>query len=324
MLRSKFFLMSWFATTLAVGWFVWQGSSFQNSPLAITITVTLTIYTTLALMSSLAKPLPDDSIRTPIGMFIVWVLAIVVVLLFVYQVAGYYLLFGLPIIGMVVLVWLRRHAAIGELLYALGLGLMAGIAGLAAGINFVSPTVWAMIQVLLIVTGLPAGWSMLRHSGLLQAGIGTSRFVERGFISAVSGFAQGIVLCIPWALGSLVLRTTSNASWVREWWQPLTAIQPGIAEEAWGRMLLVPLVFLILRRVAQTRVAFTAAIIIVGYWFAYMHSSGGFDWFTTLMLGTLLVLPISYVCFYRDVETAIGFHFGYDFITTVALYALIR
>ena len=324
MLRSPFFLLAWFATSLAAGWFVWQGSSFQNSPLAITITVTLTIYTTFALMSSLFKPMPDESIRPPIARFIVWTLAIIVVLFFVYWVAGYYLLFGLPIIGMVIIVWLKRHGAIRELGYALVLGLIAGIAGLAAGINFVSPTVWAILQVLLVVTGLPAGWSMLRASGLLQAGIGTSRFVERGCVSAVSGFAQGIVLCIPWALGTLVLRTTSKTSWVREWWQPLTAIQPGIAEEAWGRMLLVPLVFLVLRRVAPTWVAFTAAILIVGYWFAYMHSSGGFDWFTTLMLGTLLTLPISYVCFYRDVETAIGFHFGYDFIISVAIYMQIR
>jgi hypothetical protein len=325
MSRQSIFLVSWFVTTVGAGWFVLQRPSSANSPLAISIVMACTIYTTAALLWWLPKPAlddPSDSIPTRRRWFAVSIISIAAILWSAYLVAGNYLLFALPVLGLVVLVWLRRHVVQRELLYALGLALIAGIAGLAAGINFISPSVWAILQVALVVTGLPAGWSMLRYSGLLKAGIGRSRFLTEGIASALSGFAQGIVLCIPWALSALVLGTNQGTTWVQAWWQPLTAIQPGIAEESWGRMLLVPLVFMLLRRVARTQVAFTAALILVGYWFAYMHTSGVFDLFTTLMMGTLTVLPISFLCFYRDVETAIGFHFGFDFITSAVGFLL--
>jgi hypothetical protein len=327
MSRQNIFWVSWFVTTLGAGWFVLQGPQASISPLAITVVVALAIYTTAALLWWLPKPAlddPSDPTRTRKGLFAISTIVIAAILFSVYLFAGYYLLFALPVLGLVVLVLLRRYVARRELLYALGLGLIAGIAGLAAGINLISPSVWAILQVSLVVTGLPAGWSMLRHSRLLQAGVGHSRFLTEGIISVLSGFAQGIALCIPWALSAVVLGTNKGETWVQAWWQPVTAIQPGIAEEAWGRMLLVPLVFLILHRVARTQVALTAALIIVGYWFAYLHTPGGFDLVTTLMVGTLMVLPISYLCFYRDVETAIGFHFGYDFITSAAIFLLTR
>jgi hypothetical protein len=325
MSRQNFFLVSWLVTTLGAGWLVLQGPQASSSPLAIALVVTFAIYTTAALLWWLPKPTLDnplDPTRTRKGLFAVLVMVIAAILFFIYLLAGYYLLFALPVLGLFVLVLLRRQVARREWLYALGLALIAGMGGLAAGINFISPSVWAILQVALVVTGLPAGWSMLRYSGLLQAGVGRSRFLTTGIVSALSGFAQGIVLCIPWALGAVVLGTNKSVTWVQAWWQPLTAIQPGIAEEAWGRMLLVPLVFLILRRVARTQVALTAALVIVGYWFAYMHTSGGFDLVTTLMVGTLMVLPVSYLCLYRDVETAIGFHFGYDFILSEVIFLL--
>lgn len=327
MSRQGIFLISWVVTSLATGWFLWQGQQASNSPLAITILLALTFYTTFVLLWWLPKPKLDDlsdPTRTRKGLFAFSLIVIAAILFFAYGYAGYYVLFALPVLGLVVLLLLRRYVARGELLYALGLGMIVGIAGLASGINFISPSVWAILQVLLVTTGLPAGWSMLRHSGLLKAGVGHSRFLTEGIISALSGFVQGLILCIPWALGAVVLGTSKGETWVQAWWQPVTAIQPGIAEEAWGRMLLVPLVFLVLHRVARTQFAFTAALIIVGYWFAYMHTPGVFDLVTTLLVGTLMVLPLSYLCLYRDVETAIGFHFGYDFIPVAAIFLLTR
>jgi hypothetical protein len=108
-------------------------------------------------------------------------------------------------------------------------------------------------------------------------------------------------------------------SWVQAWWQPFTAIQPGIAEEAWGRVLLVPLLYVLLRRFAPTKIAFPVSILIIGYGFAYLHTPGGLgSLFDTLLIGTLYVLPVSYLCLYRDLETAIGFHFWLDFLKFMA------
>jgi hypothetical protein len=116
---------------------------------------------------------------------------------------------------------------------------------------------------------------------------------------------------------------SESETWVRHWWQPLLAINPGIAEEAWGRMLPVPLLFLLLRRVSRPRKAFITALFIVGYWFAYLHTSGGIDeLFSTITIGTLYVLPVSYICLHRDLETAIGFHFWLDFVKFAAAYLL--
>jgi hypothetical protein len=116
---------------------------------------------------------------------------------------------------------------------------------------------------------------------------------------------------------------SASETWVSHWWQPLLAINPCIAEEAWGRILLVPLLFLLLRRVSRPGTAFTTALFVIGYWFAYLHTSGGIDGLlSTVMIGTLYILPVSYICLYRDLETAIGFHFWLDFVKLTVAYLL--
>jgi len=163
-----------------------------------------------------------------------------------------------------------------------------------------------------------AGWSIFRRTGLLQQGVGRSRFLTEGTLPAVRGFLLGILLGTPWALASVVMGSagSSRATWVQSWWQPLIAFQPGIAEEAWGRFLFVPLAFLLFRRVSSNRTAFSIALVVMAYFFALLHTSGGgvTMFVSTLINGTLFILPISVVCLYRDLETAIGFHFWMDFL----------
>ena len=69
---------------------------------------------------------------------------------------------------------------------------------------------------------------------------------------------------------------------------------------------------------SQPRTAFTAALFVLAYWFAYIHTSGGWEGIpSAVIIGTLFSLPVSYLCFYRDLETAIGWHFAVDFIKFV-------
>jgi hypothetical protein len=238
-------------------------------------------------------------------------------------VVGPPLLFGLPVVAVAVLAFLRPKITRRETSYALGLSLVAGVAGLGAGWVPFHPVVWSILQVLLVSTGFLAGWAILRHAGLLEQGVGYSRFLSEGIASALRGFLQGVLIGLPWALSLVVMGGSASETWVRHWWQPLLAINPGIAEEAWGRILPVPLLFLLLRRVSRPRKAFIAALVIVGYWFAYLHTSGGMDeLFSTIMIGTLYVLPVSTICLHRDLETAIGFHFWLDFFKFAAAYLL--
>jgi hypothetical protein len=103
----------------------------------------------------------------------------------------------------------------------------------------------------------------------------------------------------------------------------VVAIQPGIAEEAWGRAFLVPLLFVVLRRLGWGRRALTLAVVLMAYWFAYLHTAGGITALvSSLMIGTLYSLPVSYLWLRRDLETAVGFHFFQDFVRFGAAYLM--
>jgi hypothetical protein len=323
--RGFTFYAVWILTTAILGWQMLEKRHTFDSPY-MWLNLVMLFFCTVALLGWLPCPLQDgssDVARTKRGWFILIVVIAVCALFALRTVVGPPLLFGLPVVAVAALASLRPSITKQEALYALGLSLVAGIAGLGAQWVPFCPIVWSVLQVLLVSTGLLAGWAILRHTGLLEQGIGHSRFLSEGTASALRGFLQGMLLGLPWALSLVVMGSSESETWVRHWWQPLLAINPGIAEEAWGRILLVPLLFLILRRVSRPKRAFVFALVIVGYWFAYLHTSGGMeDLFSTIMIGTLYVLPVSYICLHRDLETAIGFHFWLDCVKFAAAYLL--
>jgi hypothetical protein len=323
--RPYIFFALWILATAGAGWQLVQGQHTFDSPATPAILLALFVCT-LALLWWLPSPVLDTLAgldRTRRGWLILLVVAAVGVLFPLRTLVGPPLLFALPVVAAIILAILRPRLARREVLYALGLALVAGVAGLGAGWVTLPPVVWGPLQVALVLTGLLAGWGMLRHVGLLQAGIGGSRFLREGLPSALRGFVQGMLIAMPWALSIVVLGGSNDDSWVHSWWQPVLAIQPGIAEEAWGRVLLIPLLFLILRRVGRVRVALTASVFIMAYWFAYLHTSDGLSAVvSTVMIGTLYSLPVSYLWLRRDLETAIGFHFWQDFVRYGAAYLL--
>jgi hypothetical protein len=308
-----------------LGWQVLERELAFDSPYMGLNLLTLLVCT-LALLWWISRPLhdePSDDPRAKRGRFVLIAAMAVCVLFALRVIVGPPLLFGLPVIAVAVLVSLRPSFTKRDVLYALGLSLVAGVAGLGARWVPFHPIVWSVLQVALVSTGLLAGWAVLRHTGLWEQGIGYSRLLSEGPASAARGFLQGMVLALPWALSLVVMGGSESETWVRHWWQPLLAINPGIAEEAWGRILLVPLLYSILRRASRPRKAFTAALVIAGYWFAYLHTSGGMeDLFSTILIGTLYVLPISTICLRRDLETAIGFHFWLDFAKFAVAYLM--
>jgi hypothetical protein len=290
------------------------------------LNILLLLICTVALLWWMSRPLnagTSDGVRTKWDRFILLVALVACVLFALRTAVGPPLLFGLPMVAVAVLIPLRSKITRKETLYALGLSLIAGGGGLGAEWVSFPPLVWSILQVLLVSTGLLAGWAILRRTGVLEQGIGHSRFLSKGTAPALRGFLQGTLTSLPWALGLVVMGGSASETWVSHWWQPLLAINPCIAEEAWGRILLVPLLFLLLRRVSRPGTAFTTALFVIGYWFAYLHTSGGIDGLlSTVMIGTLYILPVSYICLYRDLETAIGFHFWLDFVKLTVAYLL--
>jgi hypothetical protein len=221
---------------------------------------------------------------------------------------------------------LRQRVERREVWYALVLAVAAGIAGLGAGwIEDFSPAAWGALQVPLVFVSLLAGWGIARHTGLLDAGIGRSVFLCHGAVAACRAAALGVLLGLPWGLANIVLGAAADDTWVASWWHPLAAIEPAIAEEAWGRVLLVPLHFLAFRRTARAPVALTAAVLVSGYWFAFLHTYDKSSVLvSTVLIGTLYVLPLSYIWLNRGLEAAIGFHFLLDFLRFAAASIVYR
>ena len=323
--RHYTFFALWILSTTGLGWQVLQGRHTFDSQTTLPALLAL-LLCTAALLWWLPRPDLDslsDVARTKRGRFALVVVLAVVALFPLRTLVGPPLLFALPVLGVVILAALRSRLRRQEMVYALLLALVAGVTGFGAGWVTFPPMVWAALQVALVWTGLLTGWGVLRHTGLLETGIGRSLFLMEGVGPALQGLGQGILIGMPWALGMVLLGASNQESWVQAWWQPLAALQPGIAEEAWGRMLLVPPLFLIFAKVARTRVALTAAVVIMAYWFAYLHTPGGLDAVvSTVMIGTLYAIPTSYLWLRCGLETAMGFHFWLDFVKFAAAYLL--
>jgi hypothetical protein len=321
--RRVIFLCIWILTTALLGWQVAQGHHSFDSP-GTPLALLSLLLCTIALLWWLARPVPDLAphlARTRRARFALLVVLALLVLYPLRTLVGPPLLFALPALALIILALLRPRLSRREVAYAVLLALVAGIAGLGAGWVTFPAGVWAALQVALVLTGLLAGWSLLRHTGLWEAGIGHSLYLVDGLAPALRGFGLGMLLAAPWALGLVVLGAAAGEAWVHAWWQPLIAIQPAIAEEAWGRVLLVPALFMVFRPVARTRTALTASVLIMAYWFAYLHTSGGLDeLFSTLLMGTLYAIPISYLWLRRGLETAIGYHFCLDLVKFAVAY----
>jgi len=245
----------------------------------IWIVVLVLLPCTVILMCLVRNPIADEPVgrKTHKGRLFGLIAVVVIALLLLQAVAGKFILFLLPVVAAVVLWLLKPQLDRQEWSYATLLALIAGVTGLGAEwISFITPVQWGFLQVPLTLLSFLAGWSILRRFGLLQRGIGRSRFLTAGMWPAVQSFLLGILLGTPWALANVVMGSAEGAgsAWVESWWQPLIALQPGIAEEAWARLLLVPLVFLLFRRVSPNRTAFSTALIVMAYWFAYLHASG--------------------------------------------------
>jgi len=330
------FLAAWVAATIFFGWQFVQ-AKYPPEPKLNGISTLVMLLCTVALLVSIPNPIRSEPSQNPTktGPFVLLILISTGILFLIptrMDKPSFFplLFFALPIITIVTLILLKQSLGKREVLYAFVLALLAGITGQGDGrIPFASPALWSILQIFIVPTSLLAGWSILRYTGLRIEGVGKSRFLSDGSSAAFKAFLSGLLIAIPWAFINVFVAGTNPEAWalrdgwLKAWWQPVLALQPGIAEEAWGRIFLVPLFFLIFRQVSQPRAAFTAALYMVGYWFAYLHTPGGWGGIqNAVVLGTLYSLPLSYLCLYRDLETAIGFHFWIDFIRFAFAFVL--
>jgi hypothetical protein len=325
MIRRNVFLFSWLVITAVLAWLLLQGNHQFGDPSTPYVLLGL-LLCTVTLLRWLPNPIKEipDEVDTPKHGWFILVIIVAISTLFLARVfLGPSLLYILPVLATGILVYTRPKISRKETSYAQKLALIAGLAGLGAGWVPFDPVIWAVLQVILVFSGLIAGWSLLQQTGLWDTGIGRSQYLDNGLVPAFRSLGSGVILSIPWALGLVLIGGADSQGWVQHWWQLVMAINPGIAEEAWGRILLIPMMFILFKQVFRPRQAYLLAMIIGTYWFAFLHTAAGVEGLiSTLMTGTLFVLPITFICLHRNLETAIGFHFFIDFIKFLAAFFL--
>jgi hypothetical protein len=316
----------WIVTTAAL---VWVFAATAPGPALPTWAGLLTVAAlgvdTAALLWSLGRapiaavPAAARTRRTAFTVAVVVALLLLVPLGFV----GQAVLGVLAVVAVAVLVRLRQRLDRRELGYAAALGATATVGGLVgwAATRVANDLVWAGVQLPLVVLTLLAGWRAARHAGCAPAELGTVRLLVDGAGPALRSALFGIVLALPWALGNLVFGQYLEDRIV-EPWQPLVALLPGVAEESWARAFVVPILFLAFRRVATAPVALRAAAVAATYWFAFLHTPT--SPVGVVLIGSLWVLPMTYLWLRRDLETAIGFHVCIDFVRFVAAYLVLH
>ena len=136
-----------------------QGHQAFDSPATLPALLILLICTAALLwwLASAAPDVPSPEVHTRPGRFVLVLVLTVAVLFSLRVLVGPPLLFALPVGGLVVLALLRPRLRWLEVVYALLLALIAGVAGLGAGWVTFTPLTWAVLQVALVLVGLLVG-----------------------------------------------------------------------------------------------------------------------------------------------------------------------
>jgi hypothetical protein len=246
-------------------------------------------------------------------------ITLAVAVLFSAGAAGLIVLVPVGVAAAVVLAILRPRPSAREIGLALGLGLLAMMGGLVEWLTSgrMSDLGIALAQLPLVVLSLLAGWAIASHVGWVPLGIGPTTFLTSGAARALRDFGLGCLLAVPWALGNIANGPFEEDS-IQAGWQVLAAFHPGVAEEAWARVFIIALLYWVFRRFARARTAIVAAALVGTYWFAFLHAP--LNPVVILLLGTMQVLPMTYLWLRRGLEAVIGFHVCVNLIRFLADY----
>jgi hypothetical protein len=315
--RLRDFVVAAAATSLVFGGFLLAARhQTETPPVPMLVGIALMVACTVMVVRWLGQPSAEHLPGTTTTHRARFALTVIVTLFGISALAlfGYLLYAAVFLTGLAAVVILRTRPTRREWGYAVVLAALTTL-----GASFADGWL-AALQFAVVASALLGGWAIARHTGLFAAGVGVSRFLQDGAWPALRSFLIGAAISIPWALGNLVFRPFEDDH-VHRWWEPVAALQPGIGEEAWARVLLIPLLFLLFARVATPRTALLGAFAVGTFWFALIHT---FNPLLALILWAAQVIPMGWLWLRRDLETAIGFHFFADFLRFAAAYLFIQ
>jgi hypothetical protein len=241
-----------------------------------------------------------------------------IILLLVAEFLGQALLMPLLMLATIwILIAWRREISLPAVLLGLGVTTLAFLAGLPFYQNQYIGKASFIVLLVFVMPMFVAGGLSSKRTGLVG-----SQFYARRYKETVKSFLWGCLLFIPLGLANAAAGSPGpEMTWVTRWWIPLS--QPwfsGIVEEAWFRLFLFSLCYLLLRPAFNKlpAIAVICAALFSGITFGLGH--GGTLQERFLMIGLLFGLPIAVVFARRDWEHAVGAHYMINMIPTLMVF----
>jgi hypothetical protein len=175
-----------------------------------------------------------------------------------------------------------------------------------------------MIMFLAFVTPMFVAGGLLSR----RTGLGGSQLYAGRFRKAALSLLRGLVLFVPLGLTNAAGGSPGMPMpWVTRWWLPLT--QPwfsGIVEEAWWRLFVVSLAYVMLRPAfsRSPAIAVACAVLFSAIPFGLGHE--GTFLVRLLVTGLLYGLPMAVTFARRDWEQAVGAHLMINMIPTLMVF----
>jgi hypothetical protein len=296
----------------------------DNTPVQIIGAILGTVYV-LALIWWLArsKPhatdLPDSepvvkflpNYRSMVWFLIILTLILVALTSVLLQDGWLTLLLSIPFSLVIIVGWrkrLNRRLVMASIITVITLAVAEQLLGPEMSSGLIIPIGAALMFL--------AGVLLLDHTRLTRV-----RLLNGDYLEAGKSFLWGCVLAVPPALlNAISMRLAAPSEFdllFDRWWEPLYALQPGILEEIWARLLLTTLLYALLRPTSNERPqrALVWAMVIAAFIHGMAHYPGSITSplegiYITLMYG----VPLSLLYVKRDLEQAIAYHFFVDLV----------
>ncbi|MHA2244652.1 MAG: hypothetical protein ACXADY_06750 [Candidatus Hodarchaeales archaeon] len=143
--------------------------------------------------------------------------------------------------------------------------------------------------------------------------------LEKDLSQILKSIGVGFFLAIPWGLVS-ASNISNNQEIEAYWWQPLMIFTPGINEEIWVRLFIIPIAYLSLISFSNIEERYWGTIIVAAIIQAFLPFLI-ITWLEflpyLLRIAFFWGIPLSYLFLRRDFETAFSFHFMTEIIPLI-------
>ena len=234
---------------------------------------------------------------------------------FLFQDGWLTLLFSIPFSFVIIILWrkrINRRFLIASIITVILLAIAEQLLGADMSSGLIIP-IGAGFMFL-------AGVLLLDHTRLTYI-----RLLDGDYLQAGKSLLWGCVLALPPALlNAVLMRFTAPSQFdllFDRWWEPLYALQPGLLEEIWARLLLTTVIYALLRPVSGKRpqCALIWALLLAAFIHGMAHYPGSIinpleGFYITIMYG----IPLGLLYVKRDLEQAVIYHFFIDLVRFTA------